>query len=600
MRSFPRPVGFAPGGEGRTRPAAWHWDTLRELGAWREWKLREWCREVLHAMRRTTLERGPAQRALLASLRGDKQRLLQEYGAGQSAAREAAWAEVEAEAQQGGWSECRLEVAGERWGREGGLEAWRRDRDATALEAGGGEVVRVWNGTSGELAAARNLRAAAALAAWRRKAAARRLARYERVSQLARTTAQVCKTQGAGEDLTEEQRARAEASRQAAQQRLARRPKVEAEPVWLPEAGQAEPVLELLRKLASATGSPGLAWKSVAENADLLGISDAALRKELRELEQGGVIELSQGWTYVRLVAPKDEPAEPVAQAAGSAERVVMPRGAWRLVARYLQDKLASAGSSGLAERRLIGASLDRIKSLRGLCIMRGCGHQAEESEEQKEQRVTLGVPKGCQRIDEAMAVTPPEVGGALIRLSFAPRGPAVRRGTAARRAAAAVQARVRKRRRAVQDEMRAHNRWLKRRAAAPETQAAIWTWQARDRKRRWDINAEAAAEERRLKTPRSTAQEAAAEEEAERRSRTAEARAGAEALESGQRVEGARAARAGKRGMLASARARREAFHIRSPPHSGGRKPPGARGGSARARALQVASALNAADGPG
>ena len=97
---------------------------------------------------------------------------------------------------------------------------------------------------------------------------------------------------------------------------------------------------------------------------------------------------------------------------------------------------------------------------------------------------------------------------------------------------------------------MRAHNRWLKRRAAAPETQAAIWTWQARDRKRRWDINAEAAAEERRLKTPRSAAQEAAAEEEAERRSRTAEARAGAEALESGQRVEGARAARAGKRGI--------------------------------------------------
>ena len=361
-------------------------------------------------------------------------------------------------------------------------------------------------------------------------------------------------------------------------------------------------MLRLLRKLASATGSPGLAWKGVAENADLLGISDAALRKELQELEQGGVIELSAGWTYVRLVAPGDEPAGPVARAGSSTTQAAMPKGAWRLVARYLRDDLGSAGTGGMAEERLVRASLARAKSLRGLCVLRGYGQGAEEDEEHEEQRVPRSVPKGCQRIDEAMAAAPPDIAGAPIRLSFAPRGPAARRGAAVRRAAAAVQARVQKRRRAVQDEMRAHNRWLKRRAAAPETQAAIWTWQARDRKRRWDINAEAAAEERRLKTPRSEAQEAAAAEEAERRSRTAEARARAEALESGQRVEGARAARAGKRGMLTNARARREAFLIHSPPHSGGHRSPGARGGSARARALQVASALNATavSGPG
>ena len=85
---------------------------------------------------------------------------------------------------------------------------------------------------------------------------------------------------------------------------------VETEPPWLPVAldtGEPEEeVMRLLRGLAWAGDSPGVAWRQVTETADMVGVQRSRLEEGVMRLQSQERISLSNGWRFVRLVAPTE------------------------------------------------------------------------------------------------------------------------------------------------------------------------------------------------------------------------------------------------------------------------------------------------------
>ena len=364
--------------------------------------------------------------------------------------------------------------------------------------------------------------------------------------------------------------------------------------------------MRLLCGLAWAGGAPGLTWERVAEHAALVDIADGTLRTGLRALEEDGQLTLSPGWRFLRLTAPSNEPAAPPPGAAESAcepARGAAAWAAWPTVRQALLGRAREAAEGDeAAEAAMLRAAAARAVALRRLCLARWHGLDTEGGEAlEAAPRPGVPVPKGCLCIDQALAASPPEVAGTRVSLVIPPRRPA-RTQRQHRRGRKGWGAVLREQAREVARRAVAHERWRSRVARAregadarrrsePESPAAVRAWHVRDRVRRREIDAAAAAEERCCKAPRCTV--AAAAVEAARREQAAVARAAAEALAMGERVEAGRAARAGRRGLWASARARRESIHIRYGPGVAKRAPAAGHtgtvftGSSARARLL-------------
>ena len=85
----------------------------------------------------------------------------------EEAARRSEWDGVIAEADNRGWNCCRHEVAGDVTCTDAAWEAWRLRRDAVTNDVSTEPRLRVWNGTGGRLAAARNWRMRAVFATLR-------------------------------------------------------------------------------------------------------------------------------------------------------------------------------------------------------------------------------------------------------------------------------------------------------------------------------------------------------------------------------------------------------------------------------------------------
>ena len=203
-------------------------------------------------------------------------------------------------------------------------------------------------------------------------------------------------------------------------------------------------------------------------------------------------------------------------------------------------------------------ARVRRSEAWRALHVCRGAGmHEEVEAQAGGDEASggPAGAPAGCAPIAQALAAPPPPVTGERIEVELS-RPTKRRRRTEAAASADAQRARQRLFVRARRVAERTRARVLKRRRRQPETWAAVQRYGAAAKRRRDEIDAEAAAEERACKAPRRTVDAA---EAAERARRLAE-----QVLLVGVRRAWALAGRAGRRGRVAALRARQESVHLR------------------------------------
>ena len=643
---IPRPVGWdrSPVRHAyRGSRRVWTWASIRQLTRSREWELREWCRKVFTALRVLTVARGPAQRAWMrdlrpvkvsirashpfdlpaswsveqlahlrasircsSTLRGDdlgtavSRRLAQwllelsETQARCQSARRLAWAEVEDQDPSRGWAECRGEVAGMAWAAQELQDAWRWDFSLPEVPSTA-PLVRVWNGTSGPQVATRNWWALGALRAWHRRTVRTRLRALDGLRRDLACLLLVARGPTLTPPLSARARWRAARNLEAARQRRDSAPCVEALPEGLPPRSDFVRtdlrLTALLWDLARAKNSVTLSWPEVSDTADLCHIGDDELRAGICLFEQEGWIHLAPGWRFIRFVCHRD--ASLVGDAVCGPPNPTVGWLAWPLVRAYARRALPAtlpAWTVG-AEAALLDADLGRRRALRASCLLRSQGQQVS-LETPGATRVPPLPPPGCVPIAPALRrageVSGPLTPSLLIHIN--PRGPS--RKTRRRRCVATPALSRASVRQSTGRQARAcafSSARKKARSPMSHEEELRWHQRERTRKRRLDLDFESELQQDERSTgPWSVA---ARRMESDTREQRDIGRARQRELTRGERVAGARATRAGKRGLWCCERSRDEVIRIRS----AAPLPPGPRASSVQQGSRQPQGSLRA-----